>query len=123
MNEDLVYVTSHGINSNAIVLSLCFNGGKVEWGFEQPRLLANVPAHGWGIELNGLQGPFLPKLFYGSVKVWNTCYNLDHRIFKTKPVLILHPLFLAGLNAQGVGVIQKRNIKVLGCFVHCSKYI
>lgn len=60
---------AHGTNSNAIVLSMCFSEGRVEWGFEQPGLLANVPAHGRGIEINYLQGPFLPKPFYGSMKV------------------------------------------------------
>lgn len=92
-------------------------------GFEQPGLLANVPAHDRGTELNDLQGRFLPKLFYGSMKVWNTCFNLGHRIFKTKPMLVLHPFFLASLNAQGGYVTLKRNIKILGCFVHCPKYI
>ena len=38
--------------------------GQVGWGFEQPDLMKDVPAHGRGA---GLEGPFQPKPFCDSV--------------------------------------------------------
>lgn len=35
--------------------------GEVGWGLELPGLLEGVPAHGRGVELDELQGPFQPK--------------------------------------------------------------
>ena len=36
----------------------------MEQSFEQPGLVEGVPAHGRGLELDGLQGLFQPKPFY-----------------------------------------------------------
>ena len=37
------------------------------WGFEQPGLGGGVPACSRGLEIDDLQGPFQPKLFYASM--------------------------------------------------------
>ena len=41
--------------------------GQAGWGFEQPGLVEGVPAHGRGLELDDLYGPFQPKPFYDSM--------------------------------------------------------
>jgi len=41
--------------------------GQVGWGFEEPGVVEGVSAHGRRLELDGLEGPFQPKLFYDSV--------------------------------------------------------
>ena len=45
----------------------CGIQGQVEWGFRQPVVVAGVPAHGRGLELNDLQGSLQPKPFYDTV--------------------------------------------------------
>ena len=37
------------------------------WNFEQPHLLAGVPAYRWGLELDVLKGPFQTNPLYDSV--------------------------------------------------------
>ena len=37
--------------------------GQTGWGFEQPGLVEGIPAHGKGLDLDDLQGPFQPKPF------------------------------------------------------------
>jgi len=41
--------------------------GQAGQGFEQPGLVEGVPAHGRGVRLDDLQGPFQPKPFCNSV--------------------------------------------------------
>ena len=47
--------------------------GQAGWGCEQPALEGGVPAYSRGWDLDGLKGPFQPKLFYdchpGAVRV------------------------------------------------------
>lgn len=42
-------------------------GGQPGWGPGQAGLLGSIPAYSRGLELGGLQGPFQPKAFCGSV--------------------------------------------------------